>query len=152
MAGGSLCLGQNSESLTSDVQVANTIDRKDKLIRFLAGVLPDRIPEPPGIASRLEGIKTRDDFIADVEAGIKAAPMAVRLTPHILSVADWSNPLVDPIRRQFVPLESTQRPDHEALSLDSLHETADSPVPGLVHRYPDKVLFLGEILTSACSV
>lgn len=130
------------------MQVANTVDRKDKLLRFLAGVLPDRIPQPPGTSSGLEGIKTRDDFIADVEAGMKAAPMAVRLTPHLLSVADWSNPLTDPIRRQFVPLQSTQRPDHEALSFDSLHETADSPVPGLVHRYPDKVLFLGEAFRS----
>jgi len=33
-------------------------------------------------------------------------------------------------------------PDHPKLTLDSLHETADSPVNGLVHRYPDKALFL----------
>ena len=70
--------------------------------------------------------------------------MAVRLTPHIMSVIDWKNPLDDPIRRQFVPLKSTFVKDHPALELDSLHETDDSPVPGLVHRYPEKVLFLGE--------
>lgn len=34
-------------------------------------------------------------------------------------------------------------PDHPSLTLDSLHEAADSPVKGLVHRYPDKALFLG---------
>jgi Lysine 2,3-aminomutase len=33
-------------------------------------------------------------------------------------------------------------PDHPKLALDSLHEEADSPVKGLVHRYPDKALFL----------
>lgn len=33
-------------------------------------------------------------------------------------------------------------PDHPKLTLDSLHEDADSPVSGLVHRYPDKALFL----------
>jgi lysine 2,3-aminomutase len=76
---------------------------------------------------------------------MKAAPMSIRLTPHILSVADWSNPYTDPIRRQFIPLKSAMRKDHPALSFDSLHETEDSPVPGLVHRYPDKVLFLGEM-------
>lgn len=38
-------------------------------------------------------------------------------------------------------------PDHPKLTLDSLHETADSPVPGLVHRYPDKALFLGQFGT-----
>src|SRR5687768_13015557 len=33
-------------------------------------------------------------------------------------------------------------PDHPKLGLDSLGEQADSPVSGLTHRYPDKVLFL----------
>jgi lysine 2,3-aminomutase len=36
--------------------------------------------------------------------------------------------------------------NHPKLHLDSLEETRDSPVPGLVHRYPDKVLFLGIVL------
>ncbi|KXT05234.1 hypothetical protein AC578_8401 [Pseudocercospora eumusae] len=80
---------------------------------------------------------------------MKAAPMSVRLTPHMLSVANWNDPLSDPIRRQFIPLGSTITPDHPALTLDSLRETDDSPVPGLVHRYPDKVLFLA---TSVCPV
>lgn len=75
--------------------------------------------------------------------------MAVRLTPHMLSVADWDNPLEDPVRRQFIPLKAAFKPDHPALSLDSLHETEDSPVSGLVHRYPDKVLFLA---VSVCPV
>ena len=35
-------------------------------------------------------------------------------------------------------------PDHPKLSLDSLHEKDDSPVKGLVHRYPDRALFLRE--------
>lgn len=91
----------------------------------------------------LKHIETRDDFLRDVEEGMKIAPMAVRLTPYTLSVADWSNPLQDIIRRQFVPLKSTLKSDHPALRLDSLHETQDSAVEGLVHRYPDKVLFLG---------
>jgi lysine 2,3-aminomutase len=33
-------------------------------------------------------------------------------------------------------------PDHPKLDLDSLHERADMPVPGLTHRYVDKALFL----------
>ncbi|KAK7522083.1 uncharacterized protein IWZ02DRAFT_487271 [Phyllosticta citriasiana] len=32
------------------------------------------------------------------------------------------------------------KPDHPNLTLDSMEEKADSPVPGLVHRYPDKAL------------
>lgn len=102
-------------------------------------MLPDIIPA----ASGYEQIRTRDAFIQDVIEGIKEAPMSIRLTPHILSVIDWSRPLQDPIRRQFIPMKSAFLPDHPKLSMDSLHETNDSPVTGLVHRYPDKVLFLG---------
>jgi lysine 2,3-aminomutase len=46
------------------------------------------------------------------------------------------------LRRQFVPVASRLLPDHPKLTLDSLHEQADAPVPGLTHRYPDKALFL----------
>ncbi|MBM4283283.1 MAG: KamA family radical SAM protein [Deltaproteobacteria bacterium] len=82
------------------------------------------------------------EFVRDVEAGFGHAPMAVRISPYLLSLIDWSNPLKDPIRRQFLPLGSQLEPDHPMLTLDSLHEQGDAPVPGLTHRYPDKVLFL----------
>jgi lysine 2,3-aminomutase len=68
--------------------------------------------------------------------------MAIRVSPYILSLIDWDAPLTDPIRTQFVPLGSRLLPDHPKLGLDSLHERADMPVPGLTHRYPDKALFL----------
>lgn len=82
-------------------------------------------------------------------AAIKLAPMAIRLTPHVLSLVDWENAVDDPIRRQFLPLLSGITPDHKNMELDSLHEEADSPVPGLVHRYPGRALFLA---TSICPV
>ncbi len=82
------------------------------------------------------------DFIDDVQAGFRAAPMAVRVSPYLISLIDWSDPLRDPIRRQFIPTGSELLPDHPMLDLDSLHEQVDSPVSGLTHRYPDKVLFL----------
>jgi lysine 2,3-aminomutase len=106
--------------------------------------LPTRIPSPVNDVANLRSVKTRDDFLRDVEEGMRLAPMAVRLTPHILSVADWTDPLDDPIRRQFIPMASAMVPDHPMLTLDSLHEEEDSPAEGLVHRYPDKVLFLGK--------
>ncbi|KAK5132171.1 hypothetical protein LTR08_000328 [Meristemomyces frigidus] len=137
------------EFLSYRWQVANTIERKEKLLSFLATVVPAELPQSAIDDPRLAPIKTRDDFLADVIEGMKVAPMSVRLTPHVLSVADWSNPLVDPVRRQFIPLKSTLALDHPKLTLDSLHETDDSPVPGLVHRYPEKVLFLA---TSVCPV
>ena len=55
----------------------------------------------------------------------------------------------DPIRRQFLPMLSEVEPDHPSLVVNSLHEREHSPVTGLVHRYPDKVLFLA---TSVCPV
>ena len=82
------------------------------------------------------------DFVKDVEAGFHKAPMAVRISPYLLSLIDWQNPQKDPLRRQFLPLASQLEPDHPMLTLDSLHEQDDAPVSGLTHRYPDKVLFL----------
>jgi lysine 2,3-aminomutase len=82
------------------------------------------------------------EFIKDVEAGFHKAPMAVRISPYLLSLIDWTKPYEDPIRRQFLPVASQLEPDHPMLTLDSLHEQGDAPVPGLTHRYPDKVLFL----------
>jgi lysine 2,3-aminomutase len=81
-------------------------------------------------------------FLDDVEEGMRIAPMAMRISPYILSLIDWDDPHFDPLRTQFIPVASTRLPDHPALTLDSLHEQADSPTPGLVHRYVDKVLFL----------
>jgi lysine 2,3-aminomutase len=70
--------------------------------------------------------------------------MAVKLTPHLLSLINWSDPLHDPLMRQFIPLKSRMQPDHPRLTLDSLDETGDSPVKGVIHRYPDKAVFLGK--------
>lgn len=82
------------------------------------------------------------EFIADAEAGFHHAPMAVRVSPYAIALIDWDDPYNDPIRTQFIPVHSRMLPDHPRLTLDSLHEQDDSPVPGLVHRYVDKALFL----------
>jgi lysine 2,3-aminomutase len=82
------------------------------------------------------------EFYEDAEEGFRRAPMAVRVSPYAIALIDWSDPIGDPIRRQFIPLASALLPDHPRLTLDSLHEQQDSPLPGLVHRYVDKALFL----------
>lgn len=82
------------------------------------------------------------DFYNDVAQGLAVAPMALRLSPYILSLIDWSQARSDPLRRQFLPLGSELEPDHPMLSVDSLGERTGSPVPGLTHRYPDRVLLL----------
>jgi len=83
-----------------------------------------------------------ESFYEDLDAGMKNAPMALRISPYLLSLIDWSHALSDPIRTQFLPLRSHQQPNHPMLQFDSLNEQGDSPVPGLTHRYRDKALFL----------
>ena len=93
------------------------------------------------LLAALEGLVS-PAFIDDARRGFAKAPMSVRVSPYLLSLIDWTHPEDDPLRIQFIPLASRLLPDHPKLELDSLHERADAPVPGLTHRYPDKALFL----------
>jgi len=110
--------------LTRSLQLANTIRNRNKLFTFLNANLPELLA--PSSDPLLQHVKTRDDFIQNAIGGLKVAPMAIRLTPHVLSVIDWTSPLDDPVRRQFLPLSSSSVADHPSLTLDSLHEEADS--------------------------
>ncbi len=69
------------------------------------------------------------------------------ITPYYASLIDPNDP-DDPIRKQAVPSILETRDDPNDLE-DPLGETADSPVPHLVHRYPDRVLLL---VTLQCSM
>ena len=64
----------------------------------------------------------------------------VDITPYFISLIDPKDPN-DPIRRQVIPLGREQQA-FTAMMEDSLAEDRHSPVPGLVHRYPDRVLML----------
>ncbi len=72
--------------------------------------------------------------------------LPVRITPYYASLLDPENP-DQPLRRTVVPvaLEMNISPGEVE---DPLSETHDSPVPLIVHRYPDRVLFL---VTNFCS-
>ena len=61
----------------------------------------------------------------------------MRITPHYLGLI---REIGDPIWRQCVPDVRELRED--GLSPDPLHERRLSPVPGLIHRYPDRVVLL----------
>lgn len=102
----------------------------------------------PQLQAALEGVIS-PDALGDIEAGLAKAGMSIRLNPYIVTLIDWSRAWSDPIRRQFLPMYSEQEEDHPGLEIDSLEEQAHSPVPSIVHRYPDKVLFL---VTSVCPV
>ncbi len=73
--------------------------------------------------------------------------LRMAISPYYATLIDPDDP-EDPVRRQAVPslAETRQSPGEEA---DPLYEDADSPVPGLTHRYPDRVLFL---VTDQCSM
>ena len=73
--------------------------------------------------------------------------LRMAITPYYLSLIDPDNPEC-PIRKQAIPTKSEMYRSPADL-LDPLHEDEDSPVPGLTHRYPDRVLLL---ITDQCSM
>ena len=76
-----------------------------------------------------------------------AARYAVAIPPALAALVDRNDPN-DPIARQFVPdaAELNIHPDENA---DPIGDHAHSPVEGIVHRYPDRVLLK---LTHVCAV
>lgn len=86
-----------------------------------------------------------DDSSSQITSVLAKFRMAI--TPYYLTLIDPENPDC-PIRKQAVPR-------FEELTIgkydmhDPLAEDTDSPVPGLTHRYPDRVLFL---ITDMCAM
>jgi lysine 2,3-aminomutase len=76
-----------------------------------------------------------------------ASRYAIAVTPEIAALIDPSDP-ADPIARQFIPSaeELTSQVGERA---DPIGDRAHSPVSGIVHRYPDRVLFK---LVHVCAV
>jgi len=70
----------------------------------------------------------------------------VDITPYFVSLIDPDDPN-DPVRKQVVPTAAEIVP-FTGMMEDSLAEDMHSPVPGLVHRYPDRVLML---VTTQCA-
>ncbi|MEY4323975.1 MAG: hypothetical protein RIS24_146 [Verrucomicrobiota bacterium] len=106
-------------------QLKNRVTRIDQLERLLPSM-------------------TREERAGVLLAG--ESKLAMAITPHYFNLIDASDELC-PIRRQVIPrLEETTTAPWE--TLDPVGEDAHSPVPGLVHRYPDRVLFL---VTDRCA-
>jgi lysine 2,3-aminomutase len=103
-------------------------------------------------------LRNRVDSLADLElrlnltdverAGVLLAgtKLAMAITPHFFNLIDRDDPNC-PIRRQVIPRieEGWDAPEEMA---DPCGEDSHMPVPGLVHRYPDRVLFL---VTDRCA-
>ena len=73
--------------------------------------------------------------------------LAMAVTPYFASLMDPANPAC-PVRRQAVPRMEECRLSKNDM-VDPCGEDKDSPIPGLVHRYPDRVLLL---VTDQCAV
>ena len=67
-----------------------------------------------------------------------ASRYAVAITPAVIDLIDTADPH-DPIALQFVP-DERELESHPEESADPIGDDKHSPVPGVVHRYPDRVL------------
>jgi lysine 2,3-aminomutase len=85
---------------------------------------------------------------ADERRGVALAGhrLALAITPYFFNLIDRHDPAC-PIRLQVIPREGESIVSAGEMP-DSLGEDEHSPVPGLVHRYPDRVLFL---VTDRCA-
>lgn len=100
-------------------------------------------------------IRTMDDLkkvvnlTPEEEEGVRISTKTIPLniTPYYASLMNPDDPMC-PIRMQSVPLSKEIEKTKYDLE-DPLSEDEDSPVPGLTHRYPDRVLFL---VTNQCSM
>ncbi len=96
----------------------------------------------------LSGLEARLNLTTEERGGVLLAgtKLALAVTPHYFNLIERDNPDC-PIRRQVIPRieEGYDSPYDMA---DPCGEDASMPVPGLVHRYPDRVLFL---VTDRCA-
>ena len=99
-------------------------------------VLAESITKPKDLAKRL-GVDPRE-----VEEVVGPYPM--RITPTVLATIKERG---DAIWKQVVP-DAAEMNDFDAPD-DPLEEDTDSPVPHLVHRYPDRVLLM---VTNQCPI
>lgn len=104
------------------------------------------------VKNRIETLDQLKKYIAltpEEEEGVRESLKTLRMaiTPYYLSLINPNDPH-DPVRKQSIPT-GAELHQADADLLDPLHEDEDSPVPGLTHRYPDRVLLL---ITDMCSM
>lgn len=103
-------------------QLSHRLNTLEELRRFI-NLTPEEV----------EGISAKDKFRLDI-------------TPYFASLIHPNDPLC-PVRQQMIPT-GREMAAFASMMADSLAEDAHSPVPGLVHRYPDRVLML---VTTQCA-
>ncbi len=102
------------------------------------------------LAHRLNTVEELEKVINLTDAERKALSakglFRVDITPYFASLIDPDDPNC-PVRKQVIPT-ATEMVPFQSMMEDSLAEDKHSPVPGLVHRYPDRVLML---VTTQCA-
>lgn len=104
------------------------------------------------IANRITTVEELEHIVhltEEEKTGVKASlkKLKMAITPYYATLIN-PNDYNCPIRRQAIPtISETEISKYDRY--DPLHETVDSPVPGLTHRYPDRVLLL---ITQECSM
>lgn len=102
------------------------------------------------MSNRLNSVDDFEKIIKLTESEKKALStdglFRVDITPYFASLMDPED-INDPIRKQVIPTAGEILP-FTGMMEDSLAEDRHSPVPGLVHRYPDRVLML---VTTQCA-
>jgi lysine 2,3-aminomutase len=146
--------GSCQSILTADRMAEGTLFKNDSLIRQL---WPNVTPEQWNdwrwqMANRLrtvdqliELLNLKPYQVSKYRRLLEAFPYAV--TPYYFSLIDWFNP-EDPIRKQCLP--DIKELEYQVVGdTDPLEEEEDMQAPGLVHRYPDRVL---AVVTNVCSM
>jgi lysine 2,3-aminomutase len=98
--------------------------------------------------TRLDQLQEILTLIPEEIEGIKQSKgrLALAVTPHFVSLMDPLNPNC-PVRKQAIPRVEELHLSKSDM-VDPCGEDKDSPVPGLVHRYPDRALLL---VTDQCA-
>ncbi|MBC8208293.1 MAG: lysine 2,3-aminomutase [Desulfobulbaceae bacterium] len=91
-------------------------------------------------------VRLPDDVRENFRSIIEKFPMAI--TPYYLSLIKIDDLENDPIFKQSFPVINELHVGRNDMP-DPLHEDKDSPVPGLIHRYPDRALLL---VSNICSM
>lgn len=126
-----------AEKIDTDTTLANWKDHKWQLEHVVRDIDTFEV---------LTGIKFGKKERRQIEKTIAKFPLSI--TPYYLSLIDTNDYKTDPIFKQSFP-------DPQELIIgkydraDPLSEDKDSPVPGVTHRYPDRVLF---IVSNICSM
>src|ERR1700719_4896504 len=134
--------------------LAETADKR--FLTFAPGFWPNVDPELwndwkwqlKNRITNLQQLEQKITLAQEERAGVilSGNKLALAITPHFFNLIDPEDPNC-PLRRQVIPrIEESDRSPLEMA--DPCGEDSHMPVPGLVHRYPDRVLFL---VTDRCA-